>query len=102
MTELFIGIILGACVFAATLFSGAQIYRQSGALRWAHLASLVLTLTAMGTLSAAWPNIAAANGAWLVVAALAALIYESGWNRVLPVFQMVFGAALVAGLPFGV
>lgn len=101
MAGLLAGIVVGAFVFAATLFSGAQAYRQKGQLRWAHLTSLLLTIAAMATLSLLWPVMAAVVGGALILAALAAMAFESGWNRVLPVFHILFGAALVAGLPFG-
>ncbi|MEO0912461.1 MAG: hypothetical protein AAFY59_05650 [Pseudomonadota bacterium] len=39
-------------------------------------------------------------GGALILPAAAALWLEPGWNKVLPIFHILFGAALVAALPF--
>jgi len=101
IVELLIGILVAAGIFAAVLFSAAQIYRNEGRLRLAHAAVLALTLGAMACLSLGWWGAAQAVGAPLAAAALAALVLEQGWNRLLPAFQLVFGVALLARLPFG-
>lgn len=103
MTQLVLalaGILLGGGVFAATLFSAAQAARHPGRLRKAHAAAALLTLAAMATLSLALPLPTRVLGALLIPAALAALAFERGWNRLLPAFHAAFGAALLAGLPF--
>ncbi|MSU88980.1 hypothetical protein GE300_04990 [Rhodobacteraceae bacterium 2CG4] len=99
--QLLIGILVAAGIFAATLFSAVQIYRAAGRLRLAHAAAAALTLAAMACLSLGWWGAAQAAGALLCLAALAALALERGWNRLLPAFQLLFGAALLARLPFG-
>ncbi|MHA3915046.1 hypothetical protein [Halovulum sp. GXIMD14793] len=100
MPGLLLGIMVGASVFAATLFSGAQVYLQKGRLRWAHLVALALTVLGMATLSAVSPGAAMVVGVALIIAGLAVMALEDGWNRILPVFQIIFGGALVAGVPF--
>lgn len=100
MPGLLLGIIVGASVFAASLFSGAQAYLQKGRLRWAHLAALALTVLGMATLSAVAPGAAMVVGAALIIAGLVVMVLEDGWNRILPIFQIIFGGALVAGVPF--
>lgn len=101
IVELLIGILGGAGIFAATLFSAVQAYRQPGRLRKAHVAAGLLTMLAMACLSASLWTLAQITGAALILAALAALVFERGWNRLLPVFHILFGAALLARIPFG-
>ncbi len=101
IVQLLIGILVAAGIFAAALFSAAQIYRNDGRLRVAHAAALALTLGAMACLSLGWWGAAQFAGALLALAALGALVFERGWNRLLPAFLIVFGAALLARLPFG-
>ena len=87
IVTLLTGILVAAGIFAATLFSAAQVYRQAGRLRWAHAAAALTTIAAMAALS---------RGLWL-----AAIVLERGANRGLPLFQLLFGLALLARLPFG-
>ncbi|QHQ34834.1 hypothetical protein [Algicella marina] len=94
------GIVVGAGVFAATLWSATQIYRETGALRQAHAACFLLTLLAMAALQFLWQTPSRILGGLLIAAALWAFWSEAGWNRLLPVFHILFGAALVASLPF--
>ncbi len=101
IVELFIGILIAAGVFAATFFAAAQVFRQTGALRWAQLGSALATLVAMGLLSFGFWGASQVAGAALFAAAIVALALEHRWNRVLPVFHMCFGVALALGLPFG-
>ena len=101
LAQLFAGIVVAAAIFAATLFSAAQSFRQSGRLAQAHLAACALTIAAMACLSLEfWVTIQIA-GLALGLAALACLALESGWNRLLPLAHMAFAAALALGLPFG-
>ena len=101
MFEFFVGMLVGGGIFAATLWSAAQIYQQRGNLQKAHGACLAIVLCAMATLSAVWPDASVVCGVLLIPAALAALWWEIRWNKVLPVFHLMFAAALLARLPFG-
>ncbi len=94
------GILIAAALFAATLFSLVQIVRRRGPLRWSHAAALALTIVGMASLSLASPSLALLAGAALTAAALLAFRFETGWNRLLPLFQAGFGLALATGLPF--
>ncbi len=96
----FVGVIIAACVFAATLWSAAQAYRVKGPLRIAHLICIVLTIAAMTCLQFQWQQAAQITGTLLILAALRTLWLESGWNRILPLFQGLFGAMLAINLPF--
>ena len=51
IVTLLTGILVAAGIFAATLFSAAQVYRQAGRLRWAHAAAALTTIAAMAALS---------------------------------------------------
>ena len=101
VVQLFVGILIAAGIFAATFFSAAQVFRQSGLLRWAQLGAALATLIAMGCLSLGFWGASQVAGGALFAAAIVALALEAGWNRLLPVFHMAFGAALALGLPFG-
>lgn len=98
---LLIGILGGAGIFAATLFSAAQVYRQQGRLRQAQAAAALTTVAAMACLSLGWWTLSQVAGGLLILAALVAFVLEPGWNRLLPFFHILFGAALLARLPFG-
>jgi hypothetical protein len=94
------GVVIAGALFAATIFSLVQSFRQDGSLRWAHVATLAGTLAGMATLSSQRHDLAMVVGAFLIAAGLWAVVRESGWNRVLPLFQAFFGVILVLGLPF--
>ncbi|MEO1274923.1 MAG: hypothetical protein AAFV96_05840 [Pseudomonadota bacterium] len=98
---LLIGIVVAAGIFAATLFSAAQAYMRDGRLRSAHLAAALLTIAGMGAMSLELWIVAQLIGPLLAIAASAALVLERGWNRLLPVFHILFGLALAARIPFG-
>ncbi len=101
IVTLLTGILVAAGIFAATLFSAAQVYRQAGRLRWAHAAAALTTIAAMAALSGGLWAAAQALGGALILVALAAIVLERGANRGLPLFQLLFGLALLARLPFG-
>jgi hypothetical protein len=101
IAQLFTGILLATAIFAATLFSAAQAYRQSGALQKTHLAAAILTIAAMACLSLQLWTLSQITGAALGVAALGCLILDKGWNRLLPLAHIAFATALALGLPFG-
>ncbi|MEO0999790.1 MAG: hypothetical protein AAFW69_04145 [Pseudomonadota bacterium] len=94
------GIVVAAGVFGATLFSLAQAVMQRGRLRWAHIALVVLGIAGMGTVSLIWPAAAVGVGAALIAAGAVAVWSEKRWSKLLPIFQAVFGLALVLGIPF--
>lgn len=94
------GVLIGAAVFAAALFSAYQAVIRRGALRWAHLAALVLTLIGAATISLAAPFTAMLAGISLAFSGVAAFLLEVRWNKVLPLFQILFAVALILGLPF--
>lgn len=95
-----VGIIIGAGVFGAAIWSAAQSYLQTGRLRYAHLTLLTLTLAGMACVSFAWPVLATLTGIALIIAGLYGVLIETRWNKVLPLAQTILGLALVAGLPF--
>ncbi len=94
------GILGGAAIFAATLFSIYQAAIHSGRLRFSHLSSALLTVAGAATVSWLLPKIAMIVGILLVVSAAIAAACEHRWNRVFPIFQILFGLALIIGLPF--
>lgn len=94
------GIVIAGAMFAATLWSVVQIFRQTGRLRFAHVAVLAATLGAMSALSYESYALVRIAGAALTVTGGFAVYADIGWNRVLPLFQFAFGLALVMGLPF--
>ncbi len=94
------GIVIGAGVFAATLWSTTQIFRAGGHLAKLHIACLTLTITAMATLQLTLKLPSQIIGGMLILAAIGAIILEQKWNRLLPFFQAAFGTALLAALPF--
>jgi len=100
MIVLLIGVLIAAFVFAATLFSAAQAYLQIGALRWLHLANALSLIAAMASISLVWPGIAALLGLILVALNIALGLWEVAWNRLLAVPPILFGLALVQGVPF--
>ena len=94
------GIVIAGMVFAATLWSLAQIVRQKGQLRWAYVIVLIATLAAMTALSLESFGLVTFTVAILCATAVFAMYADTGWNRILPLFQFVFGLALFMGLPF--
>ncbi|MEM9048877.1 MAG: hypothetical protein AAGC92_09170 [Pseudomonadota bacterium] len=94
------GIAIAAGVFSAFLWSAYQIVMARGSLRFCHAALVVLTVAGMASLQAAEANLAGLVGAGLLAAALAGIVLETRWSRLLPALQAVFGVALFIGLPF--
>ena len=100
MIPVLIGIFLGACLFAATISSAGRALQTRGVLRVAHGAVLVSILLAAAAVSLGWPGLALPLGGLLILSGGAALILESGAHRVLPAAPILFGAALLTGIPF--
>ena len=94
------GIVIAAILFGATLWSASQAMRQKGVLGVAHGVAAVAIVLTMGALSydAAYP--AQIAGGVLCLGAAMAVVWESGWSRLLPASQAIFGAAVANGLPF--
>ncbi|WP_112323281.1 hypothetical protein [Oceanibium sediminis] len=101
VVTLFLGIIVAALIFAATLFSAVQAFRQAGRLRLAHLLAAGLTIAIMACLSSELWVLARLTGGLCVLAGLFAFVLESRWNRLLPLVQSGFGLVVALGLPFG-
>jgi cbb3-type cytochrome oxidase subunit 1 len=95
-----VGIIIGAAVFAAAIWSAAQSYLQTGRLRYTHLLLLVLTLSGMASVSLNWPVMATILGIALILTGFYGALIEARWNKLLPLAQAALGVALMAGLPF--
>ena len=98
--HLLLGATMAVAVFFAMLWSVVQAVRRRGLLRWGHLGAAVATLALFAIASREapfqWLQIA---GGLMATGALAALVAERGWTRLLPLIQAVFGGAMVAGLP---
>ena len=94
------GILVAAGVFASLLWSFYQTAMTRGRLQWAHGMAAAFTLAGMASLSFVSPILAMVFGVALAIAAIAALLYEQRWNRLLPLFQVVFAIVLILGLPF--
>ncbi|MDE2792372.1 MAG: hypothetical protein OXI81_18415 [Paracoccaceae bacterium] len=101
MPTLLLAVFLGALVFAATLFSAAQLVRvwHRKWLRLAHLVSLGATLAAMAALQLDLVMPSRAAGLPLLVSAAGAFTLESGWNRILPLIQVGLAGFLLFLLP---
>lgn len=94
------GVAIAAVLFGATLWSASQAMRQKGVLGIAHgvvAVAIVLTMAAL-SYDADYP--AQIAGGILGISAALAVLWESGWSRLLPASQAVFGAAVANGLPF--
>ena len=100
VVQLLTGILIAACLFAATLWSLAQIYRQKGWLRIAHAVTAGSMLLVMAGLAQNWIVMPVVMSGLLVAGSLAATFLERGWNRLLPLILLAFALALFAGLPF--
>lgn len=94
------GVLVGAGVFAALLWSIYQGVLQRGPLQWAHIGAALLTIAGMASLSLLSPVLALISGCALGGAALAELWLEKRWNRLLALFQILFAGVLILGLPF--
>jgi membrane-associated HD superfamily phosphohydrolase len=95
-----LGVLIGTAIFAGFFWSVAQAFRQDGTLRWMHILLIALTLVGMACISLSYPTIALGVGSFLTLTALATIVAERGWNRLLPLTQVAFGLTLGLGLPF--
>lgn len=98
--ELMGGISVAAGVFAALLWSLYQSILKRGPLQYAHIATALLTILGMASISALSSFFAQILGILLLATATTAAILEVRWNRVLPIFQIIFAIVLILGLPF--
>lgn len=100
MINLFAGILVAACVFAALLWSIYQTIIARGKLQYVQGISAALTLLGMASISYLSLTMAIICGTCLCISAAIAVYLETRWNKVLPFFQCVFGLSLILGLPF--
>lgn len=94
------GILVAAGVFAALLWSVFQGVVARGKLQYAHIATAALTLLGIASISAYSFSTSQILGFLLLASAATAAVLETGWNRALPVLQIIFAVTLILGLPF--
>ena len=89
-------ILLAAPVFAATQFSGAQVYLfwNRRWLRLSHGFSVLATLAWMAALQIGSGTLSVVAGVPLLVSSGTAFCPEKRWNRLLPPFQFAFAVVL--------
>ena len=100
IVQLLTGILIAACLFAAVIWSLAQVYRQRGWLRIAHTATAGLTLVIMALLAGGEIMAPVLLSLPLLIASLGAVFLDTGWNKLLPFILLLFALALFIGLPF--
>lgn len=93
-------IAIAAAIFCAFAWVASRAIRTTGRARFAHIAAALLTIAAMATITAAWPNAAILIGALLVAAGLCGAVVETGSARLWPLVLALFGGVCVAGIPF--
>lgn len=94
------GILLAAFIFGATLYALLQAIRTKKRQRIANLGLILGTIGGMAAVQYFNPIAAMVAGCVLVFSAAIAVWYEGGLSKFLPVILGLFGAMLVAGLPF--
>ena len=99
LIPLLVGILLAATLFASVLWSLAQAFQRRGRLRNYHLALALLTIGGMATVSWALDVEMRLVGIGLLVFGALAVWAERGTSRLLPLIQLLFGLALLLGLP---
>ncbi len=95
---LLLAVLLAAPVFAATVFSAAQVY-LCWTRRWlsmAHLASVIATLAGMAAIQYGTPSLALVAGLPLLISSSMALCLERRWNRLFPPFQTGLAVVLLS------
>lgn len=101
LTVSLIGAFLGGLVFAATLYSGWQAFRATGAVRVTQGIACVTVIAAMASLS--WGlGLDRSMGHVLTLISMANVFLEKGWNRVFPMVQFALAMTLAAGLALAV
>lgn len=91
------GVAVAAFLFAAFLWSFAQIFRVTGWLRMAHGAVAGLLVLTIAAIDFGLQLPVQFLAACLFIAALVALWFETGWARLLPGILLVFGAVMTTG-----
>ena len=94
------GVLIGAGLFAATLFSIYQAAIKSSWFRWAHLAAVILTIMGAASISLVAPLTGFLAGVSLLICGTVVFLLEHRWNKLLALFQIIFAIALILGLPF--
>jgi len=100
IVSLFAGALMAVAILCAFLWSIYQGFTQPAPLRLAHIAAAIATVLGMMSISMLSPLLGQTFGATLLIAATAALIFETRWSRLLPAFQLVFAIILILRLPF--
>ena len=91
------GIFAGIGVFMAAMYSLTQVLLLRGAVRWVHLACLVLIIVAMGALMERAVPMARILAVPLIAVSAVLLIREPGWYRIFPALVIVFSLLLILG-----
>ncbi len=94
------GILIAATLFASVLWSFAQAFLSNGWLRNVYLVLVLLTVGGMATVSLGLNIEMRLAGGGLVILSAVAFYCERGSTRLLPMIQLLFGLALLLGLPF--
>ena len=94
---LLLAILLAAFVFAATLFSAAQVYLcwSRRALSMSHALSVLATFAGMAALHIGSGTLSITAGLPLLASSGTAFYLERRWNRLLPPFQFTFAVVLL-------
>jgi hypothetical protein len=100
IVSLFAGALMAVAIFCAFLWSLYQSFTQRAKLQSAHIGAAIFTLLGMMSISMLLPLLAKISGTLLVIAALTAIILDTRWSRLLPVFQLLFAIILILNLPF--
>ena len=93
------GILVAAILFASVLWSFAQAFQRRGQIRVTYLALMALTVLGMATVTYRLDIPMRVAGVALIVAGALAIREETGSSRLLPMIQLLFGLALLLGLP---
>lgn len=94
------GFLIGMTVLYAGLWSLQRVFQTSGPERIAHGSILPLTILAMAAISNAMPLAGQVVGLALMLVGGALVLRTPGWTRLLPLASALFGAVMLAGLPF--
>lgn len=93
------GVALAAFVFAATLWSGVQVFMSVGLARLAHGGCAALAALIMASLSLSALIPLKIFGGLLIFAAILALYEAPGWSKLLPFVHLILGAIALSGMP---
>jgi len=100
MFELLAGIALAAFLFSAFLWSIYRSVMTKGRARQVNIFLGIFTLLGLIAISNTWQILALSAGVPLAILSLVAIWYDKGWSKLLPLVQLLFGIALILGLPW--